>query len=309
MPDEALRMLALVPGATYVDCTTGGGGHARAAAGVVGPTGRLVLIDRDAAALSAAAESLAGSGCTIRSIHGDFRNLASLLASEAVAETDAVLFDLGLSSIQLDDPARGFSFREGGPLDMRMDPASALTAERVVNTWSEADLTRIIRDFGGDPMARRIAGRIVDRRARTPIETTDDLASIVSSATARRGRSRRHPATRTFQALRIAVNDELGALAEALPQALRLLRPGGRLVTIAYHSAEDRICKEFGREAAGCGPRGPMEADGRRRPPAARILTGKGLVPSAEETQANPRSRSARLRALEKLAPHAAEGR
>jgi len=311
---DVVDLLRLAPGATYVDCTAGSGGHAAAAAEVVGAAGGVVLIDRDREALLLASRALSGFAARVTAIHGSFADLASLLAESGVTAADAVLFDLGLSSLQLSDPKRGFSFQREGPLDMRMDPGAELSADEVVNTWPERELARIIEDYGGDPMARRIARAIVGRRIRGPIRTTAELAAVVSGAVKVRGRSRRHPATRTFQALRMAVNDEPAALGSALPQAFELLRPGGRLLTIAYHSGEDRICKVFGRLVAGRGPRGgggraeeaPAFLSGSG--PWGRVLTGKGLTPAPAEVAANPRARSARLRAIEKLSSDEGRG-
>ncbi len=228
-----------------------------------------------------------------------FDQLENIARREGFVPADGVLMDLGVSSDQLEDAARGFSFLKPGPLDMRMDPSLPHTAADLVNTLDEDELTRLIRTYGEEPHARRIARAIV--RAR-PIYTTTELANLIARVVVRRPKQRLHPATRTFQALRIAVNDELGALERALPQALRVLRPGGRLVVISFHSLEDRIVKQFFRREAQdciCPPRQPICTCGHKAQ--VRILTRKPITPSPEEIHRNPRSRSAKLRAVEKL--------
>ncbi len=232
-------------------------------------------------------------------MHANFDQLQRIAEREGFVPADGVLMDLGVSSDQLEAADRGFSFLKPGPLDMRMDPSLPLTAADLVNTLSEEELAQLIRTYGEEPRARRIARAIVQAR---PIHTTTELAEVIARAVPRRPGQRLHPATRTFQALRIVVNDELGALERALPQALDVLRPGGRLVVIAFHSLEDRIVKQFFRQEARdciCPPRQPVCTCGHKA--RVRILTRKPVVPSEAELQANPRSRSAKLRAVEKV--------
>jgi len=261
---------------TVVDMTVGAGGHAAAllAAGV----DRLLGVDRDPTALAIAGERLAGFGERFHAIHARFSEIDEETIEGSV---DGVLYDLGVSSMQLDRPERGFSYRDDGPLDMRMGDDGP-TAADLVNELPEGELADLIFGYGQEPKSRRIAAAIVRARSRTPIETTDQLAGVVVGAVGRRPGGP-HPARRTFQALRIAVNRELEELAASLPQAVDLLAPGGRVVVIAYHSLEDRIAKRTFRE------------DGRLA-----ILTKKPLQPSRDEVQTNPRARSAKLRAAER---------
>ncbi|HEU67747.1 MAG TPA: 16S rRNA (cytosine(1402)-N(4))-methyltransferase RsmH [Candidatus Acetothermia bacterium] len=264
------------PGRLIVDATVGTGGHAAAllrhGASVVG-------IDRDPHALTIAQDRLAAFGERVQLIHGNFRDLPALLSRLGARPVDGVLFDLGASSLQLGSPERGFSFSADGPLDMRMDPRSPTAAADLVNHLAETDLARLLWEYGEERYARRIARAIV--RAR-PLHSTAELAVLVARAYPR-GRHRIHPATRTFQALRIAVNDELGALREALPAARALLAPGGTLCVISFHSLEDRIVKRFLRRE---GLAGRLE-----------VLAKKPIVPREEEIARNPRARSAKLRA------------
>jgi 16S rRNA (cytosine1402-N4)-methyltransferase len=288
---EALAMLRPHPGETYVDATVGAGGHAQAVLEASVPDGRLVGLDVDADALRLAADRLHAYEPRFSLVQRSFRDLPDALSDAGVGprETvDGVLFDLGVSSMQLDRPERGFSFGADGPLDMRLDQGSGEPAAQLVNRLPERELADLIFTYGEEPAARRIARAIVRRREVAPFRTTADLARVVAGAASRGGREWRriHPATRTFQALRIAVNDELAALEAALPLAVEALRPGGRLVVIAFHSLEDRIVKHFFRQE-----------------PRLSVLTRKPVMPGADEVAANPRSRSARLRAAEKLAP------
>ena len=282
-----------------VDGTVGLGGHARLILERIGPEGRLLGIDRDDAALEVAGASLAGSpALTLR--RGDFRDLASIAAEAGFERAGGVLLDLGVSSPQLDDPARGFSFRQDGPLDMRMDRRGDLTAERVVNTLPERELAGLIARLGEERWAARIARFVVQRR---PLRTTRDLAAAVEAAVPRAAWPRDiHPATRTFQAVRMHVNDELGSLDAGLRGAVDILSEGGRLVVIAFHSLEDAAVKRFlaheSRDCV-CPPRQPVCTCGHRA--SLRILTRKPLRPSPDEVAANPRSRSARLRAAERV--------
>jgi len=299
---ETIELIGCRPGGTYVDATVGLGGHAEAIAERIIPGGKLIGIDRDAEALRQTRGRLARFGTAIELVQEDFDRLATVLAERSLAAVDGVLLDFGVSSMQLDTAERGFSYRHTGRLDMRMDPSRGATARELVNRAPLKELERIIRDWGEDPSWRRIARAIVEAREHLEIVTTDELAGLVERAVPQAARRRKvHPAARTFQALRIAVNDELGAIERALPQALEALAPGGRIVTIAYHSLEDRIVKEtFRRWAKGCTcpPEFPVCRCGKRV--AVRVLTRKPVRPSAVEVAVNPRARSARLRACEK---------
>lgn len=297
---ECLELLSVRPDGRYVDATLGGGGHARAILDQLGPAGRLYGVDQDQDALERAETWSQPYGDMFQAVYGRFDALADLIP-DGVA-LDGVLFDLGVSSHQLDVPERGFSFRAAGPLDMRMDPSQGESAADIVAEWSEADLAHAIRTYGEERYAGRIARAIVRDRAR--IRTTADLAETVRRATPPvYGKERIHPATRTFQALRIVVNDEMATLERGLEQALDRLAPGGRIVVIAYHSLEDRIVKNLFRERSTgciCPPRLPVCHCGHVA--TLNVLTRKPVVPSDEEASANPRARSARARAAEKTA-------
>lgn len=296
MRAEAVRFLAPDRGGIYVDGTVGLGGHA-AAILAAGPEVRLIGIDRDPQALRYAAARLAQFGDRVRLIHGNYRDLTEILSGLGIEAIDGFLLDLGLSSLQLDAPERGFSFRADGPLDMRMDPTQKTSAADLVNGASVEELARILRDYGEERFAGRIARAIVAAR---PIETTGALAEVVRRAIPRRFHERRiDPATRTFQALRIAVNDELRNLQDGLAAGFAALRPGGVIVVISFHSLEDRIVKRFFRKLAT--PRYESLAPGPPLPPQAEVLTKKPLRPSEEEIRENPRARSAKLRACRKL--------
>lgn len=300
MLPEALSWLTPKDGGLYVDATVGLGGHARAILEASSPGGQLLGIDADAQALAVARENLAAYGGRVGLAHGWNRHIVALTRGHGWETVDGVLFDLGVSSLQLDAADRGFAFSQEGPLDMRMSTEAELTAAELVNEWPEAELSRIIYEYGEERHARRIASAIVARR---PLETTADLAAVVRRAIPRtRGSWRIDPATRTFQALRIAVNGELEFLQQALEGAVQLLKPRGRLVVIAFHSLEDRIVKRyFAREARDCicPPRLPQCVCGHTA--SVRILTRRPERPSPEEQDHNPRSRSARLRAVERL--------
>jgi 16S rRNA (cytosine1402-N4)-methyltransferase len=303
---ECLEWLSPSPGGVVVDATLGLGGHAVALLEHLGPTGRLVGLDRDPESLRHAGIRLQAScaawgwtGCPILLVHTDFRDLGPLLREHSVEAIDGILFDLGVSSMQLDLSERGFSFRASGPLDMRMDPTAGDSAADIVNSLPEVELARIIWEYGEERYSRRIARRLVERR---PIHTTAELAEIARLAYPAAERHRRiHPATRTFQALRIYVNDELASLEPALLAAAGLLRPGGRIVVLAYHSLEDRIVKRTFEYLAGrcrCPPQVPICACGAEA--RLKILTRKPLTPSPAEIERNSRARSARLRAAER---------
>jgi len=295
--EEAMHWLNPVPGGRYIDATLGLGGHAAAILERSAPDGRLLGLDADPQAIAIARERLAGAGERVIYMHARHEQLAQVASETGFVGCQGVLLDLGVSSLQLDDPERGFSFRASGPLDMRMDPGSTLTADEIVNRWPEEDLYRTIRDYGEERFAGRVARSIVAAR---PIRDTAHLSEIVARAVRTSGRI--HPATRTFQAIRIAVNGELDSLTEALPQALSLLAPGGRLVVISFHSLEDRIVKQFmARESQNCicPPTLPVCECGHVAQ--LRRLTRKPVQAGEAEIARNPRSRSARLRAAEKL--------
>lgn len=303
---EVTQHLSLHPGSIVVDCTLGGAGHARHFAALIAPTGILVGIDQDDSALEAASVALRlGQQTPAKTIllKGNFGDLDDLLVEAGVPYVDAVLMDLGVSSHQIDVPDRGFSFKANAPLDMRMDPGKqTLSAAEVIAHYNEADLTRIFRDYGEERWASRIAAFITAARARRPIATTGDLVDIIKAAIpASARRSGGHPAKKVFQALRIEVNDELGALERGLEAAIRWLSPKGRIAVISYHSLEDRIAKRiFSQAATGCTcpPDLPVCTCGNE--PVLRIVTRRAVVPSADEIEENPRSRSAKLRVAEK---------
>jgi 16S rRNA (cytosine1402-N4)-methyltransferase len=295
--EESIHHLAVQPGGRYVDCTLGGGGHSRAIMEAASPGGLLLALDADPEALAVATAELAPFGDAVQLVEANFRELRRVCSQNNFSPVHGVLFDLGISSMQLTEP-RGFSFQVDAPLDMRMSPNQALTADDIVNRYDERDLADVIWRYGEEAGSRRIARAIV--RAR-PVATTAQLATIVARASGR-PRGRIHPATRTFQALRIAVNDELGALEDALGQTLDILGRGGRLVVISFHSLEDRIVKQFmQRESRDCicPPEQPQCTCGHQA--TLRILTKRSVTPGPEELESNPRSRSARLRAAERL--------
>ncbi len=278
-------MLAPRADGVYVDCTVGLGGHTTAL--LEAGAGRVIGIDRDAGALDRSRERLAGVPA-VELVHADYREIAEVLASRGLSEVDGIVADLGVSSWQLDDPERGFSFRQAGPLDMRMDRSKGRTLGEWLATIGEAELAGVIREFGEERHARRVAAAIVRARDAGRLQTTGDLASVVRRAAGGGRWQRIDPATRTFQALRIAVNDELAGLDAFLERAAGSLKRGGRLAVIAFHSLEDRVVKWTFRRLAAAG--------------AVEVITRRPVTPSAEETSANPRARSARLRIVEKAA-------
>ncbi len=294
--DECIGALRIRPEGVYVDGTLGRAGHSREIAKRL-TTGRLICIDRDSAAIEAAGERLAPWMDRVRLVHSNFSELGSVLEEDA----DGMLFDLGVSSPQLDDPERGFSYMHDAPLDMRMDRSAPLTAREVVNSWSLEELRRILYDFGEERYAPAIARAIAKRREQRPIETTLELVEVIKSAMPPAAlREKQHPAKRSFQAVRIAVNGELDALPPMLRAAADKLRPGGRLAVITFHSLEDRIVKRTLRELAQgctCPPSFPVCVCGKK--PLVRL--DKPQVPTPEEVAENPRARSARLRTAEKL--------
>ena len=275
-------------------------GHAGQILERITPGGRLLGIDRDPEAVEAGRRALAGFGSAATVVQGRFSDLGQLAASAGFPSVDMVLFDFGISSAQLDTPERGFSFRSDGPLDMRMDPGGDVTAAQIVNQYEEAEIERILRTYGEERWARRVAKFIVARR---PLRTTGDLTQAVEAAIPRKAWPRDiHVATRTFQGLRIAVNDELGEIESGLKAALEILNPGGRMATISFHSLEDRLVKSFfivESKDCICPPQQPVCTCGHRA--SLRIVTRRPVRPSAEEVDSNPRARSARLRVAEKI--------
>ncbi|HEX3264615.1 MAG TPA: 16S rRNA (cytosine(1402)-N(4))-methyltransferase RsmH [Candidatus Limnocylindrales bacterium] len=306
MPDEVIEALAPRAGTSNIDATLGGGGHAERILETSDPDGRLLGLDADGAAIARVRARLGsrfGDRLTLR--QANFRELASAAPAAGFEQVDGCLFDLGLSSFQLADADRGFGFRTSGPLDMRFDPERGVPAAELLATLDRDELTALFRRYGEEPFAGRIARAVVETRRTAPIRTAEELATLVARVAPSRapGRRKVHPATRVFQALRIAVNEELDALQDGLAAAVDLLRPGGRLVVLSYHSLEDRIVKRFlqaERRGCTCPPEAPVCVCGRE--PRLRLLSPKGLVPSAAEIAANPRARSARLRAAERLA-------
>jgi len=299
---EVTQHLSLHPGSIIVDCTLGGAGHARRIADLIGPTGILVGIDQDDVALEAASDALRLGQQSIL-LKGNFGELDALLSGAGIPYADGFLFDLGVSSPQLDLPDRGFTYQEDVPLDMRMDAQGPTTAADVLNTYSESHLARILREYGEERWASRIAAFIVAARARQPLETTGELVQIVKAAIpAAARREGGHPARRTFQALRIEVNQELEVLERALESAARWLAPEGRICVISYHSLEDRIVKQaFARLSSGCTcpPELPICTCGVT--PVLRVITRRPIIPGAEEIELNPRARSAKMRVAERL--------
>nr|WP_325231453.1 16S rRNA (cytosine(1402)-N(4))-methyltransferase RsmH [uncultured Oscillibacter sp.] len=298
MLDECMKALHIRPEGVYVDGTLGRAGHSREIAKRL-TTGRLICIDQDSAAIEAARERLAPWMDRVRLVHSNFAELGSVLAEEP--DVDGMLFDLGVSSPQLDDPERGFSYMQDAPLDMRMDQTSPLTAREAVNSWSLEELRRVLFEFGEERYAPTIARAIVRQREQRPIETTLELVDVIKSAMPPAAlREKQHPAKRSFQAIRIAVNGELDVLPPMLRAAVDRLRPGGRLAVITFHSLEDRIVKRTLRELAQgctCPPDFPVCVCGKK--PLVRL--DKPVTPMAAEVEENPRARSARLRTAEKL--------
>ncbi|OUM95936.1 MAG: 16S rRNA (cytosine(1402)-N(4))-methyltransferase [Thermobacillus sp. ZCTH02-B1] len=307
--EEAVDGLKVKPDGIYVDCTLGGAGHSERIVAQLREGGRLIAFDRDEAAIEHARARLAPYMDRVTLIRSNFRHLreklleAGVPARDGVPQVDGILFDLGVSSPQLDEAERGFGYRHDAPLDMRMDRTQELTAADIVNGWDERAIAEILDRYGEERFARRIARAIVEARRRRPIATTGELAEIVKEAIpAAARRTGGHPARRSFQALRIAVNDELGAEEEALHQAVACLKPGGRVAVITFHSLEDRICKRVFAQYVGnctCPPDFPVCACGARG--VLRPVNRKPIEPGADEIAANPRARSAKLRIAEKL--------
>jgi 16S rRNA (cytosine1402-N4)-methyltransferase len=290
MPEEVLFWLMKKDSRIFLDCTVGYSGHAEKILEASGPSGKLVGLDRDVMAIAASREKLARFGDRVLLLHGHFVDLKRHLIASGIGQVDGILFDLGVSSPQLEEPARGFSFQEDGPLDMRMDQSMSGTAADVVNQWPEAQLADAIFQFGEERFSRRIARAIVRMRERHPLVTTRELVSVIEGAVPTNYRhGRLHCATRTFQAIRIAVNNELDCLEPGLRDAADVLSPGGRLCVISFHSLEDRIVKYTFRALSG------------KDDPALVVLTKRPQVPTREEAERNPRSRSAKLRAAERV--------
>lgn len=301
--DEAVDGLNIKKDGIYVDCTLGGAGHSKEIVEKLSNEGRLICFDQDATAIEVAKDRLKDHLSKITFIHANFRYLKEELEEIGIQKVDGILYDLGVSSPQLDTPERGFSYHHDAPLDMRMNREAALTAYEVVNHWRYEDLVRIFFRYGEEKFSKSIARKIEEARKAAPIETTAQLAELVKSgipaATRRTGG---HPARRVFQAVRIAVNDELGAAEESLTDAITLLNPGGRISVITFHSLEDRLCKEIFKEASSIPelPRNlPVIPEGMK--PILKLITRKPLVPTEKEIEANKRARSAKLRIAEKM--------
>ncbi len=299
---ECLDGLAIRPDGIYIDGTLGGAGHSSQIAKRL-TTGRLIGIDRDPVALQAAGERLSPYRDRVTLVHSNFCRMAEVMQELGIAGADGILLDLGVSSPQLDEVSRGFSYMADAPLDMRMNGKDALTAREVVNTWPQEELRRILWNYGEERYAPQIAAAICRRREEKPIETTLELVDVIRGAMpASALREKQHPAKRTFQAIRIAVNDELGSVERAMEAAIPLLNSGGRLAVITFHSLEDRIVKLAMADAAKgctCPPQFPVCVCGKK--PIVKLISRKPIVATPEELEANPRSRSAKLRVCEKL--------
>ena len=300
--DASIDALNIRPDGIYVDGTLGGGGHSREIASRL-TTGHLIGIDRDETALAAAGERLAPFMDRVTLVHSNFCEMDSVIRSLGYPGVDGVLLDLGVSSPQLDESSRGFSYMADAPLDMRMDRGDTLTAYQVVNEWPYEELKRILFDYGEERYAPLIAGAICRRREQKPIATTLELVAIIRGSVPPAAlREKQHPAKRSFQAIRIAVNDELGAVSKAMEAAIPMLNPGGHLAVITFHSLEDRIVKSAMAEAARgctCPPSFPVCVCGKK--PKVKLLSRKPVLPGPEELEENPRARSAKLRVCEKL--------
>ncbi len=300
---ECIDALNIRPDGIYLDGTLGGAGHSSQIARRLTEGGRLIGVDRDRTALAAAKERLAPYADRVTLVHSNFAEIDAILDSLGIPAVDGMLFDLGVSSPQLDDASRGFSYMADAPLDMRMDKDDALTAGEVVNTWPQGELRRILYDYGEERYAPQIAAAICRAREKAPVETTLELVDIIRSAMpAQALREKQHPAKRSFQAIRIAVNDELGAVSRMMQAAVGRLNPGGRLAVITFHSLEDRIVKSEMQQAARgctCPPEFPVCVCGKK--PLVKLVTRKPIVSSPAELEENPRARSAKLRVAEKL--------
>ena len=300
---ECIDALNIRPDGIYLDGTLGGAGHSSQIARRLTEGGRLIGVDRDRTALAAAKERLAPYADRVTLVHSNFAEIDAILDSLGIPAVDGMLFDLGVSSPQLDDTSRGFSYMADAPLDMRMDKDDVLTAGEVVNTWPQGELRRILYDYGEERYAPQIAAAICRAREKAPVETTLELVDIIRSAMpAQALREKQHPAKRSFQAIRIAVNDELGAVSRMMQAAVGRLNPGGRLAVITFHSLEDRIVKSEMQQAARgctCPPEFPVCVCGKK--PLVKLVTRKPIVSGPAELEENPRARSAKLRVAEKL--------
>ncbi|MCM3078440.1 MULTISPECIES: 16S rRNA (cytosine(1402)-N(4))-methyltransferase RsmH [Brevibacillus] len=301
--EEAVAGLNIRPGGIYVDCTLGGAGHSSLIASQLTDGGRLIAIDQDDWALDHARERLATAMDKVTLVKSNFRHIKEIVNDLDLEGVDGILFDLGVSSPQLDEGERGFSYNADAPLDMRMDQQAPLSAYDIINEWDEEEIARVIWEYGEEKFSRRIARQIVENRKKKPVETTGELVEIIKEAIpAAARRTGPHPAKRTFQAIRIAVNDELDAFKEAIIDAISVLRPGGRVSVITFHSLEDRICKQIFQEyskGCTCPPAFPICACGNQA--TVKVITRKPVLPSDDELEANPRARSAKLRVAEKL--------
>ena len=303
MLEETVQGVVTDPRGTYVDCTLGGGGHSHRITELLAPEGRLIGLDQDEAAIKAASERLADASCRVDIVHSNFRHLEKVLHDLGIEQVDGVVFDLGVSSHQIDTAERGFSYMQDAPLDMRMDPEASLSAYDVVNTYSHEDLARIFHDYGEERWGKRIAEFIVKERETAPIKTTGELVEVICKAVPKavRRAATGHPAKRIFQAIRIEVNDELGILENAFKTAVKFLKPGGHLAIITFHSLEDRIAKQTLKELARgciCPPELPVCTCNHK--PEIKLL-GKPRQATKEELRGNSRSKSAKLRIAEKL--------
>ena len=300
--EECLEVLDIKPDGIYVDGTLGGAGHSSRIAAKL-TTGRLIGIDRDPVALKAAGERLKPYEKNVTLVHSNFCEIAQVLQQQNISGVDGILLDLGVSSPQLDDANRGFSYMADAPLDMRMNGQDALTAKEVVNTWPQEELKRILYTYGEERYAPQIAAAICRRREEKPIETTLEMVDVIRSAMPPAAlREKQHPAKRSFQAIRIAVNDELGSVEQVMRDAIPLLNPGGRLAVITFHSLEDRIVKIAMTDASKgctCPPNFPVCVCGKK--PQVKLISRKPITASDEELEENPRSRSAKLRVCEKI--------
>ena len=300
--DEVLENLAIKPDGIYVDGTLGGGGHSFHILERLTDGGRLIGIDQDTDAIAAAKERLSVFGDAVTTVNDNYEHIADVLTDLSIREVDGILLDLGVSSYQLDNPERGFSYRTDAPLDMRMDRGSTLTAKDIVNTYPQEKLTRILREYGEERCAAKIAANIVREREKRPLETTGDLSRIIRASIPGRMREKGgNPDKRTFQAIRIACNRELDVLRDSLDTMIDLLSPGGRLCVITFHSLEDRIVKNAFRRNENpctCPPEFPVCVCGKK--PKGRVITKKAIAPSAHELEINRRSASAKLRVFEK---------
>jgi len=308
---DTIEGLKIRPSGTYIDCTLGGGGHAYEIASRMSGEGLFIGIDQDADAVEAASRRLEGLPPEIRIIKSNFSKLEEIIQELNIGEVNGFLADLGVSSFQLDNPERGFSYQHDAPLDMRMDKSQPFSARDIVNHYEEREIARIIWEYGEEKWSKRIASFIVHQRQKAPIETTGELVEIIKAAIpANARRTGAHPAKRVFQALRIAVNDEMGVLTQVLHTMVRYLAPGGRICVISFHSLEDRIVKDCFREysaACTCPPGFPQCVCGKT--PVLKVITRKPIEASEEEKEMNPRARSAKLRIAERLRSNKSQGR